>query len=68
MTITQSDRLYVIVIGAAKKIGENARLLLDETRVDRAAYGGITRNWSDCAWHRFATPLPGSGEVMKAFF
>ncbi|WP_153260845.1 hypothetical protein [Nonomuraea phyllanthi] len=51
-----------------KKLGENARLLLDETRVDRAAYVGITRNWSDCAWGGFASPLPASGEVMKAFF
>ncbi|MBF8193168.1 hypothetical protein ITP53_47375 [Nonomuraea sp. K274] len=52
----------------AKKLGENASLLLDETRVDRAAYGGIARNWGDRSRDGFASPLPGSGEVMKAFF
>ncbi|MFI7701838.1 hypothetical protein [Nonomuraea sp. NPDC049480] len=67
-TITLRDHLYVIVISRRKKLGENARLLLDETRSDRAAYVGIAGNCSDLPWDRFASPLPGSGEVMKAFF
>ncbi len=51
----------------SKKTAANCRLLLDETRADRAAYGVISRCGSDCAQGTFASPLPCPGPLMKAF-
>ncbi|WP_157382965.1 hypothetical protein [Nonomuraea coxensis] len=67
-TITLRDLLYVIVISSGKNLAKMRDYC--STKLDRIGQHTLVspRNWSALARDGFASPLPGCGEVMKAFF
>ncbi|MEU6722972.1 hypothetical protein ABZ917_04565 [Nonomuraea wenchangensis] len=66
--ITLRDPLYVIVISSGKNLAKMRDYC--STKLDRIGQHTLVspRNWSALARDGFAGPLPGCGEVMKAFF